>query len=202
MSNNGSKIELPSSIVIRDLAQKIEKSPIDLIKKLMSNGVMATINQAVDFDTAAIVVAEYGFEAVPEIVEEVVVETGEVPLWRRMIAGEVIVMLRQSPRTFVESVDFVSSVGFGRDGTGRRGHRGAGPTVVITDLGVLEPDPADHELTLTAVHPGISVDDVRAATGWPLRVTGTVAVTSPPSAEELQVLRDLKERTAVAHRGG
>src|SRR5688500_2147947 len=88
MSSNGNKIELPSSIVIRDLAQKIEKSPIDLIKKLMSNGVMATINQAVDFDTAAIVVAEYGFEAVPEIVEEVVVETGEVPLWRRMIAGE------------------------------------------------------------------------------------------------------------------
>ena len=88
MSTNGNKIELPSSIVIRDLAQKIEKSPIDLIKKLMSNGVMATINQAVDFDTAAIVVAEYGFEAVPEVVEEVLVETGEVPLWRRMIAGE------------------------------------------------------------------------------------------------------------------
>ena len=88
MSNNGNKIELPSSIVIRDLAQKIEKSPIDLIKKLMSNGVMATINQAVDFDTAAIVVAEYGFEAIPEAVEEVVAETGEIPLWRRMIAGE------------------------------------------------------------------------------------------------------------------
>jgi translation initiation factor IF-2 len=88
MSNNGNKIELPASIVIRDLAQKIEKSPIDLIKKLMSNGVMATINQAVDFDTAAIVVAEYGFEAIPEVVEEAVVETGEVPLWRRMIAGE------------------------------------------------------------------------------------------------------------------
>ncbi len=88
MSSNGNKIELPGSIVIRDLAQKIEKSPIDLIKKLMSNGVMATINQAVDFDTAAIVVAEYGFEAVPEVVEEAVVETGEVPLWRRMIAGE------------------------------------------------------------------------------------------------------------------
>jgi translation initiation factor IF-2 len=88
MSSNGNKIELPTSIVIRDLAQKIEKSPIDLIKKLMSNGVMATINQAVDFDTAAIVVAEYGFEAVPEVVEEAIVETGEVPLWRRMIAGE------------------------------------------------------------------------------------------------------------------
>src|SRR6266498_1036412 len=88
MSSNGNKIELPASIVIRDLAQKIEKSPIDLIKKLMSNGVMATINQAVDFDTAAIVVAEYGYEAIPEVVEEAVVETGEVPLWRRMIAGE------------------------------------------------------------------------------------------------------------------
>jgi translation initiation factor IF-2 len=88
MSSNGNKIELPASIVIRDLAQKIEKSPIELIKKLMSNGVMATINQSVDFDTAAIVVAEYGFEAIPEVVEEAVVETGQVPLWRQMIAGE------------------------------------------------------------------------------------------------------------------
>jgi translation initiation factor IF-2 len=89
MSSNGNKIELPASIVIRDLAQKIEKSPIDLIKKLMTNGVMATINQPVDFDTAAIVVAEYGFEAVPEVVEEEKQEeTGEVPLWRQMIAGE------------------------------------------------------------------------------------------------------------------
>jgi len=88
MSTNGNKIELPTSIVIRDLAQKVQKSPIDLIKKLMSNGVMATINQSVDFDTAAIVVEEYGFEAVPEAIEEVKVETGEVPLWRQMIAGE------------------------------------------------------------------------------------------------------------------
>jgi len=88
MSSNGNKIELPASIVIRELAQKIEKSPIELIKKLMSNGVMATINHAVDFDTAAIVMAEYGFEAVPEVVEEVKVEMGEVPLWRQMIAGE------------------------------------------------------------------------------------------------------------------
>ena len=97
MSSNGNKIELPVSIVIRDLAQKIGKSPIDLIKKLMSNGVMATINQSVDFDTAAIVVAEYGFEAVPEVVEEVKVETGEVPLWRRMIAGEDEAKLKNRP---------------------------------------------------------------------------------------------------------
>lgn len=83
------RIELPASVVIRDLAQKIEKSPIEIIKKLMTNGVMATINQAVDFDTAAIVVAEYGFEAVAEAQEEIQPEeTGEVPLWRRTIAGE------------------------------------------------------------------------------------------------------------------
>jgi translation initiation factor IF-2 len=82
-------IQLPASVVIRDLAQLIEKSPIEVIKKLMANGVMATINQSVDFDTAAIVVAEYGFEAVPEVHEEAKpVETGEVPLWRRQIADE------------------------------------------------------------------------------------------------------------------
>ncbi len=90
MSENGHKIELPASIVIRDLAQKIEKSPIDIIKRLMTNGVMASINQAVDFDTAAIVVAEYGFDAIPEVYEEEteLEEVGEVPYWRQLIADE------------------------------------------------------------------------------------------------------------------
>ncbi|MBI5944814.1 MAG: translation initiation factor IF-2 [Chloroflexi bacterium] len=98
MSSNGTKLELPASIVIRDLALKIEKSPIDLIKKLMSNGVMATINQTVDFDTAAIVVGEYGFDAVLEAAEEVTKEeTGEVPLWRQMIAGENNALLKPRP---------------------------------------------------------------------------------------------------------
>jgi len=99
MSSNGNKLELPASIVIRDLALKIEKSPIDLIKKLMSNGVMATINQTVDFDTAAIVVGEYGFEAVLETVEEEEskAEVGEVPLWRQMIAGENNAFLKPRP---------------------------------------------------------------------------------------------------------
>ena len=97
MSSNGNKIELPASIVIRDLAQIVGKSPIDLIKKLMTNGVMATINQSVDFDTAAIVMAEYGFEAVPELVEEVKTETGEVPLWRQLISGEDEAKLKPRP---------------------------------------------------------------------------------------------------------
>src|SRR5678815_2741118 len=97
MSSNGNKVELPASIVIRDLAQVVGKSPIDLIKKLMSNGVMATINQSVDFDTAAIVMAEYGFEAIPEVVEDIKVEAGEVPLWRQLISGEDEAKLKPRP---------------------------------------------------------------------------------------------------------
>ena len=116
-------------------------------------------------------------------------------------AGEVIVMLRQSPRTFVAALDFVSSVGFGRHGEGRAGHPGAGPVVVITDLGVLEPDPDTNELQLTAVHPGVDADDVVRATGWPLRVVEALTITEPPTDEELRLLRDLKERTAAAHAG-
>jgi hypothetical protein len=82
-------IEVPIAIGVRDLAQRMSISPIDAIKKLMSNGVMASINQTIDFDTAAIVAAEFGFEAVPEaeMVEEKE-ETGEIPLWRQKIANE------------------------------------------------------------------------------------------------------------------
>ena len=98
MSENGHKIELPAAIVVRDLAQKIEKSPIELIKKLMSNGVMATINQTVDFDTAAIVVAEYGFEAIPEVVEQAeAAPAGEVPLWRQEIDRQDAAQLENRP---------------------------------------------------------------------------------------------------------
>ncbi len=64
MSENGrKKIELPASITVRELAQRIETSPIQVIKILMSNGVMANINQQVDFDTAAVVASEMGYEA-------------------------------------------------------------------------------------------------------------------------------------------
>lgn len=83
------RIELPAGLSVRDFAQKIQVSPIDIIKKLMSNGVMASINQVVDFDTAAVVAAEFGYEAVPEQSQEPeAVEAGEVPLWRQKIASE------------------------------------------------------------------------------------------------------------------
>jgi glutaconate CoA-transferase subunit B len=109
---------------------------------------------------------------------------------------EVFVVLRHSHRAFVERVDFVTSVGFGR-GPGDRerlGLRGRGPVLVITDLGVLEPDPATCELTLTRLHPGVTVGQVRAATGWDLAVAGKPTETEPPTAHELAVLRGLTER--------
>jgi translation initiation factor IF-2 len=103
MSNIGNKLEIPVSITIRDLAQMIGKSPIEIIKKLMTNGVMATINQSVDFDTAAIVVTEYGFDAVPIAVEEEAKEeAGTVPVWRQMIAGEDVSKLK--PRAPVVTI--------------------------------------------------------------------------------------------------
>jgi glutaconate CoA-transferase subunit B len=110
--------------------------------------------------------------------------------------GEVVVIAPHSPRTFVERLDFVSTVGHG-DGAGARerlGFRGAGPTAVITDLGVLEPDPETKELTLTQVHEGVEVDRVREATGWDLRVADAVATTEAPTVEELDALRELVSR--------
>jgi len=116
-------------------------------------------------------------------------------------AGEVYVMLRQSTKTFVESVDFVTSLGFGRHGEGRPHGAGGGPKVVITDLGVLKPHPATHELTLVATHPGVSVEDVRSQTGWDLAIADEMATTDLPSDQELAILRDLVARTEAAHRG-
>jgi glutaconate CoA-transferase subunit B len=91
--------------------------------------------------------------------------------------ADVFVILRQSTRTFVSELDFTTS-------------RGERVKVVVTDLGTLEP--RDGELTLVRVHPGVRVDDVRAATGWDLRVAGDVGETAPPTAQELEVLRALE----------
>ena len=89
MSDNDIKIILPYSISVRDLAEKMDASPIQVIKVLMANGVMASINQNVDFDTAAVVASELGFEPeLEKIEEEKPEEKGEVPLWRRVIADE------------------------------------------------------------------------------------------------------------------
>jgi len=107
--------------------------------------------------------------------------------------GEVIVIVRQSPRAFVERVDFITSVGHGR-GPGDRerlGLRGRGPVLVITDLGILEPADDTRELVLTHVHPEVELDQVREATGWDLRVAAELQGTDPPTDDELDALRGL-----------
>ncbi|MQA96438.1 MAG: CoA-transferase subunit beta [Streptosporangiales bacterium] len=106
---------------------------------------------------------------------------------------EVTIVVRQSLRAFVEKVDFVTSVGFG-SGPGDRerlGLRGGGPQRVITDLGVLEPDPATCELTLTRVHPAVTAEEVRAATCWDLKVAPDLRTEPEPTERELTVLRGL-----------
>jgi glutaconate CoA-transferase, subunit B len=99
---------------------------------------------------------------------------------------QVIVIIRQSQRTFVEQVHFRSSV------------PGSGAKVVITDLGELRLDPDERELVLTRVHPGVSVDQVRSETGWDLRVADELAETEPPSEEDLRILRELKSALGEA----
>jgi glutaconate CoA-transferase, subunit B len=109
---------------------------------------------------------------------------------------EVVIIAPHSPRTFVEHLDFRTTVGYG-DGPGDRrrlGFRGRGPTAVVTDLGVLEPDEDSAELTLTALHPGVDVQQVQKATGWELKVTPEPATTPPPTDEELSALRELLDR--------
>jgi glutaconate CoA-transferase, subunit B len=106
---------------------------------------------------------------------------------------EVIIVMRHRRRAFVDRVDFVTSLGYGT-GRGDRallGLRGAGPVRVITDLGVLEPDDAG-ELVLTTVHPGVTVEEVRAETGWSLAVAADLETTVPPTAQELETLRGLR----------
>jgi len=110
--------------------------------------------------------------------------------------GEVVVVVPHSRRTLVERLDFVTTVGHG-DGPGARrrlGLRGKGPTAVITDLGVLEPDPETVALTLTQVHEGVTVEQAREATGWELAVAEQLRVTDPPSETELAALRELLAR--------
>jgi len=91
---------------------------------------------------------------------------------------EVIVIVRQSRRTFVDTLDFLTSVG-------------ERTSMVITDLAVLRPDPATRELTVSCLHPGVSAEAVKAATGWTVRIAPDVAVTPPPRADELLALRAL-----------
>jgi glutaconate CoA-transferase subunit B len=118
-------------------------------------------------------------------------------------AHEIFITMAQGKRSFVDELDFITSLGHGT-GPGSRERLGVttkGPTRVITDLCLMEPDPATRELTVTAMHPGVTREQITAATGWPIKFARQVAETAPPTGQELEVLRELHARTKAAHQG-
>ena len=113
---------------------------------------------------------------------------------------EVFITMAQGKRAFVDKLDFVTSLGHG-DGKGSREKLGVttkGPTRVITDLCLMEPDPETKELTVVALHPGATREQVADATGWAIKFAARGAETPPPTEQELSVLRDLHARTKAA----
>lgn len=114
---------------------------------------------------------------------------------------ETYVIASHRPRVFVPQVDFITSLGHG-EGGGHREHLGlttVGPSLVITDLCLLRPDPDTRELTVFSVHENVEPREIREATGWPIRFEDEVETTPAPTIEELSVLRELHERTSRAH---
>jgi glutaconate CoA-transferase subunit B len=116
-------------------------------------------------------------------------------------ARQTFVMLKATPRSLVPKLDFCTSPGFlnGHGARAKTSMRGAGPQSVITDYGVLTPEPGTDELQLNALFPGATIDEARAATGWPLKIAADVAELAAPTASELETLRALHARTREAH---
>jgi glutaconate CoA-transferase, subunit B len=116
-------------------------------------------------------------------------------------ARELLIIMKQSPRSFVDRLDFLTTSGYltGSGERRRRGFPGRGPQAVITDFGILRPHPATEELQLSAVYPGVTPEATRAACGWPLAVADDLQTLPPPEAADLHVLRELHARTAAAH---
>jgi glutaconate CoA-transferase subunit B len=115
--------------------------------------------------------------------------------------GQVFITMSMSPRAFVQTLPFITSFGHGT-GPGSRaalGLRTLGPTKVFTDLCTFEPDPHSRELTVVALHPGISREQVQAQCGWLVRHAEPLRQTPAPTDSELEVLRALQERTRLAH---
>jgi glutaconate CoA-transferase, subunit B len=118
--------------------------------------------------------------------------------------GQTFVIMAQSRRTFVSRVDFITSFGYGEGGDHRRrlGLDTAGPTLVVTDLCLMRPNPETKELTVVSMHAGVSRQDIIDATGWPIQFAAEVETTPVPTDAELEALRDLQLRTARAHSQG
>jgi glutaconate CoA-transferase subunit B len=115
--------------------------------------------------------------------------------------GRIFVIMRQSPRSFVSEVDFITSFGHGKGGDARQrlGLSTAGTSLVFTDLCVMRPHPVTKELEVTSIHPGVLAEQITQATGWRVRFAEDAGQTPPPTALELSTLRDLLARTVRAH---
>ena len=115
--------------------------------------------------------------------------------------NEIFIVMRQSPKAFVPKLHFRTSLGHGTDGTERRslGLRNKGPSLLVTDLCIMRPDPETFEFTVTSLHPGVAADEVRESCAWPVRFSTRVDGTPPPTHLELETLRELHARTAKMH---
>ncbi len=107
------------------------------------------------------------------------------------LATRFLAIMAHEPRRFVERVNYITSPGYGEGGTWRHdmGLTGGGPSAVITTLGILRFEEQSKEMYLHSVHPGVTVEEVQAATGWDLRITSDLQETPPPTADELRLLR-------------
>ena len=116
-------------------------------------------------------------------------------------AKEVLIVVKQSKKTLVEKLDFVTSVGFltGGDSREKAGLAGRGPVAVITDLCILRPNEVTRELKVASIHSGVDREMIVANTGWKIQFEENCGETERPRTEELRVLRELKARTAVVH---
>lgn len=114
----------------------------------------------------------------------------------------IYIVMPQGARSFVETLDFVTSLGHGPSGRERQalGLRAEGPTLIVTDLCTMRPHPETNEFEVATLHPGVTATQVRENTGWPLRFRSQIDETPLPTADELAALRDLMQRTATAHR--
>jgi len=107
-------------------------------------------------------------------------------------ARKVFVIMRQAKRSFVEALHFRTSPGHSGDPEHdrKRGWFGTGPTSVVTDLGQYRFDGATGEMTLTYLHPGVTLDEVRENMGWEPKVSADLGETPPPTTEELRLIRE------------
>ncbi|MGC3980925.1 MAG: CoA-transferase subunit beta [Steroidobacteraceae bacterium] len=117
--------------------------------------------------------------------------------------GEVFIIMAQSKRSFVGKLDFITSLGHGEGGDHRQrlGARTKGPSRLITDLCVFEPDPTSREMTVVSIHPGVTREQIQENTGWTVKFAADVKETPAPTEKELSVLRELQAKTKAAHGG-